>query len=1136
MATTTTQVLGTVTAVIGEAKATAPDGTVRILQVGDKVFTDEVITTSTDGSVKIALEGGGGKSLECGNDATIALHESILGTMVAEAPAKPAPAPATDVAALQAAIAAGADPTQVAEATAAGGAPGAGGAEGGGSHEPVVLEQGNSSQVVSAGFTTQGGSIEFPAVEFEQLPQIATRPIASVSVQVQVDVEDQDGGGVIVSGNAASLIEGTNGTEGGKLVNFIITLDHPFDQDVQVTYVVQPGTASAPDDYFDGPLSATVTIPAGETQIVVPVFIVEDHLVEGDETFQVVLTDAVNATIDPSANTAVVTIVDDDALPVANADTNWVQEDTAPVAQGNVLQSATHSGAPGGTFSDSEDTDHEPLTVTTTGTFSGTYGTLELNADGSYTYTLDNAHPDVQALDDGGVLTDTFQYSVTDGFNAPSSSTLTITIFGSNDDPTITVTAGAAGTVYEAGLAVGSGVGPTTIVHEGTFQVADADGLDDVTHVRINGSDFAIGSLVGQTVSGLGGELEITGYDAATGVVSFRYTLQQATADVADQPEQAVFEVRVSDDGGVTFSAPVSVTITIVDDVPGAVDDSDSLDEDAVSVSGNVRDNDTQGADQTATVGAGTFSGTYGTLELNADGSYTYTLNTASVQHLDAGESVQEVFPYALTDADGDSSEARLTVTITGSNDDPTITVTAGAAGTVYEAGLAVGSGVGPTTIVHEGTFQVADADGLDDVTHVRINGSDFAIGSLVGQTVSGLGGELEITGYDAATGVVSFRYTLQQATADVADQPEQAVFEVRVSDDGGVTFSAPVSVTITIIDDTPAVVAPDGVIENDAGESLVGLLDYDMNADGLGRVNLNSPTVTSVGLAHTLSSNGEVVSYLVDDVDGDGLQELYGYIDSDGDRIRDSGERAVFTLAPTTAAANDGDYTLTLHDVVDLPVPVTVLTFSGISASGPVDEISVGGKLLISSVFPADDDLNASDGFIGINNNVMNGPQGRSSGETIRYEFGTVTATGNPADPFNIVHEVVNDVTLNVFDVGNGVDSFSWIAFKNNIQVGNGNMIWNPDANPPTLPTAIHVDGGYDTLQIQVTAGDFKVGGVSFVELGDPQDINLNIAFSGEDGDGDPIGGSFNVTITSGNGIAENHIIDSLLNQSQSL
>src|SRR3990167_8486087 len=130
---TASKALGTVTSVVGEVKATASDGTVRILQVGVKVFSDEVITTSPQGSVNIAMEGAGARTLECGNDVNLALNEIMLGGDAIVALPTPAPAaPGADVAALQAAIAAGADPTQVAEATAAG-APRAGGPAGGGS-------------------------------------------------------------------------------------------------------------------------------------------------------------------------------------------------------------------------------------------------------------------------------------------------------------------------------------------------------------------------------------------------------------------------------------------------------------------------------------------------------------------------------------------------------------------------------------------------------------------------------------------------------------------------------------------------------------------------------------------------------------------------------------------------------------------------------------------------------------------------------------------------------------------------------------------------------------------------------------------------------------------------------------------
>ena len=83
--------------------------------------------------------------------------------------------------------------------------------------------------------------------------------------------------------------------------------------------------------------------------------------------------------------------------------------------------------------------------------------------------------------------------------------------------------------------------------------------------------------------------------------------------------------------------------------------------------------NDVQGADVVATgpITAGTFVGTYGTLVLNANGTYTYTLNTsdADFKALNGGGNGTETFTYTLTDADGDTSTANLVLNIHNNND-----------------------------------------------------------------------------------------------------------------------------------------------------------------------------------------------------------------------------------------------------------------------------------------------------------------------------------------------------------------------------------------------------------------------------------------------------------------------------------
>ena len=173
----TGKVIGTVTAVVGEAKATAADGTVRILQVGDAVHSDEVISTSAAGSINVVLANG--KTLDCGADADLALHQEILDVGMTAAAS-----PASDVDSIQRAIAAGQDPSQVAAATAAGGAPAAGGGDDGGAHTPVVIEQGSSASVVSSGFSTEGDSIAFPNQVPQALPGVvvvASTPAPVVS-------------------------------------------------------------------------------------------------------------------------------------------------------------------------------------------------------------------------------------------------------------------------------------------------------------------------------------------------------------------------------------------------------------------------------------------------------------------------------------------------------------------------------------------------------------------------------------------------------------------------------------------------------------------------------------------------------------------------------------------------------------------------------------------------------------------------------------------------------------------------------------------------------------------------------------------------------------------------------------------
>ncbi len=66
-------------------------------------------------------------------------------------------------------------------------------------------------------------------------------------------------------------------------------------------------------------------------------------------------------------------------------------------------------------------------------TIIGTYGTVVILADGTWTYTLDNSNPATNALAQDDIVTDVFNYTMRDTVGATSSSTLTIRITGTND-------------------------------------------------------------------------------------------------------------------------------------------------------------------------------------------------------------------------------------------------------------------------------------------------------------------------------------------------------------------------------------------------------------------------------------------------------------------------------------------------------------------------------------------------------------------------------------------------------------------------------------------------------------------------------------------------------------------------------
>jgi len=123
------------------------------------------------------------------------------------------------------------------------------------------------------------------------------------------------------------------------------------------------------------------------------------------------------------------------AASLVNVDIVGVND--APVTQGDVAATVEDEMLPiaGNVLANDSDVDAGTmLQVAAPGDYVGNYGSLSLNADGSYLYSLNNDSAAVQAFGRDKVAAEHFGYSATDGMAVVGSS-LEVTVNGSNDAP-----------------------------------------------------------------------------------------------------------------------------------------------------------------------------------------------------------------------------------------------------------------------------------------------------------------------------------------------------------------------------------------------------------------------------------------------------------------------------------------------------------------------------------------------------------------------------------------------------------------------------------------------------------------------------------------------------------------------------
>ncbi len=710
-------------------------------------------------------------------------------------------------------------------------------------------------------------------------------------------------------------------------------------------------------------------------------------------------------------------------------------------------------------------TDVDEDTLTYSQTIAPAHGTLSITAaTGAFTYTpTANYHGP-----------DSFTFTVNDGHSGTDTGVISITVTSVNDLP-------VAG---DQNLSTAEDTALT-----GTLTASDADG-DTLTY--------------SQAIAPGHGSLTIT---AGTG--AFTYT------PAANYHGPDSFTFTVNDGHGGTDTGVISITVTSVNDLPVAGDQSLTTNEDTV-LNGTLTASDVDGDTLTYTQLA---APSHGTLNITGStGAFTYT-PAANYHGLDS-------FTFTVSDGHGGTDTGQINITVTSVNDLPV---------------------AGDQTLTTNedtplnGTLTATDADG-DTLTYA--------------QSIAPLHGTLNIT---ASTG--AFTYT------PAANYHGPDSFTFSVNDGHGGSDTGLISITVASVNDLP--VAGDQNLSTAEDTALNGTLTAtDVESTVFTFVQATCPahgtlniTPATGAFTYTPAANYHGPdSFTFTVTDGDGGSDV-GAVTIMVTSVPDPPIAADQSINVTedvafegtvTAFDGDGDVltfavdTQPLHGTLSLTASTGAFTYTPVAGyNGPdsfiftaSDGTSSDSGTVTITVAPANDPPVAADQTLAMDEDTpLTGTVSATDvdGDTLSYTVGTAPAHGT----VNIT-AATGAFTYTPAANYHGPDSFTFTASDGSLSdTGTveitvnpvndvplapviSNVIWQArDAHTYTIPAFTDADG--DPLAYTVTlAGGALPAWLSFDEgtlafSGTPQNADVGdylIKVAVDDGQGGTAETTFTLSV----------------------
>ena len=503
----------------------------------------------------------------------------------------------------------------------------------------------------------------------------------------------------------------------------------------------------------------------------------------GTDTFSYSITDA-NGDISTTQVTVTVTPVND--LPSATKDAFTVNEDSSN-NNFSILDNDDFGGD-----------GHNNGSISVTSTTSTQGGTVFINDNDTSQDPTDDTIIYTPVTNFNG--TDVIEYSITDANGDISTAEITITVNSINDMPNAVV--------------------DTIMVNEDSTN----NQVDVLSNDSFGGDGANTGTItVSNEVSTKDGIITVNNNGTSNDPTDDYITYNPAK----DFNGTDTFSYTITDKNGDTSSAEVTVTVNSVDDIPLASNDTTSVNEDSTNNTINVINNDSFGGDgpNTGTIAIiSTTSAENGTIKVDNNTTPTNPLDDKITYTPFENFFGIDSFTYTITDADGDASNATVTVNVISVNDIPT-----------SEA---------DTATVNEDS--IGNSINVTSNDNFGGDGANSGAISIIFESTS-KGGTIAVDNNSTPTNPLDDKITY----TPLANFNGTDTFSYSITDANGDISSSEVTVTVTSINDIPTATADTISVDEDSTTNYINVLEN----DNFGGDGANSGTISLVNA--TSNNNG---------------------------------------------------------------------------------------------------------------------------------------------------------------------------------------------------------------------------------------------------------------------------------------